>query len=226
MTAPTGEGEAAIKSRLVTRTPRPATRAAFVSAFDPAAFAAVASAVQSARAAVGAAGTAGAAGATAAATANALQGYREALRLERDNWLLLQEAGEVALMRARDLDLAEMLIGEALRINPWYAATAWNLRGDVDWLRGDLDAAQRCYDKAIAANPEDHRGYMNLHIVYRQRRAFGQAIQAAARALALDVAEGDAAKLRKAVDETVELLAEQRRRAATNRRQRRAGSPV
>jgi tetratricopeptide (TPR) repeat protein len=211
--APLGEGEASIKARLLSGQPLPETREAFLRAFDPRAFAALEEAVAAARQAV------------QAGQPEAVEAYRHALRLERDNWLLLQEAGEVALRRFKNLDLARMLLSEAVRINPCYATTAWNLLGDVCWYEDRLDEAEQAYLRASRANPEDHRAWMNLYDLHRRRGNLATAIEMAARAMALDV-EGRAADvIRPAIEETLGLLQRQRETAARLRRERKAGAP-
>ncbi len=212
-TAPEGEGESAIKTRLVAKAALDATRAAFRAQFDPAAFVALQQAVEAAR--------------KAARDPNAaMEGYRQALAMERDNWVLLAEAADYALRRARNLELARMLVTEALRINPWYGAPAWNCLGDVHWFDEKLDASQACFERATRANPEHFKGWFNLYLVHRRRGDLETALEMAAKALAVDRGGADAARLEAAVQDATALLAKQRELGRTWRKKRAAGSPV
>ncbi len=210
VSVPDGEGEASIKTRLVARQPLPKTRAAFQKGFDPQAFSTLEQSVEAARHAV---------------DANAcVQAYRHALQMEPDNWLLLSEAGEVVLRRVRNGELAAVLLQESLRINPWYNAGAWNALGDLAWTVGDFAQAESCYLKAVAANPEWHKGYLNLAECAERNKDFARAVELAGQALARDVDAVDGATIRQILDRTEKSLHTQRQLAGNWRRQRQAGA--
>ena len=161
-----------IKTRLLGRATPASVAAVFASAFAVEAFANLERVVANAR------------GLTTAAAV--MDGYREALRLEPENWALLGEAAEAALRGQRSLDLAEVLIREALRINPWSSAAAWNVLGDVLFLRGDVHSAEGAYRRATVVNQEHARGWFNLYLCARQRADHALAVEMAARALTMD----------------------------------------
>ncbi|MEY3011522.1 MAG: hypothetical protein RIT45_257 [Pseudomonadota bacterium] len=208
--APEGEGAAAIKTRLVSRGAPESVFDAFQRAFATADVDALEAQIAEARSA----GTVGA----------AIEGYRVALRTEPGNWALLGEAAEVALRNGRNLDLAEVLIREALRINPWSSAPAWNTLGDVLWFRDDLEGAEAAFTQATAVNPEHPRGWFNLYLCARQRRQLGRAVEMAARALAVDAGGEESTRLVAALRDAIDQLAQQRSLAAQLRRGRQAGS--
>lgn len=213
VTCPDGEGDAAIKTRLLSRADIPATREAFADQFDPAAFQRLQSAVEAARAA-------------AADPTVAMDGYRVALSLERDNWVLLAEAADFALRRARNVELSQMLVSEALRINPWYGEKAWNCLGDIYWFSNQLDASEEAFERATKANPETHMGWYNLYLVARQRGDLEKAVEMAAKALAMDRSGAATSRLEPALAEATRLLHAQRSVARDWRKKRNAGSPV
>lgn len=209
---PPAEGEAAIKNRLVQRSDLPGTRAAFEKQFDPRAFDALEQAVANARQATAKGG-------------QAMEAYRAALQLERDNWVLLGEAGEIALRRDRHVELAHMLLTEALRINPWYATTTWNNLGDLFWSVQDVPRARHAYEQAVKANPEYYRGYLNLADVFRHIGDHAKAVEMAAAAIARDVDGTDSDRAKVALDDAMKRLQIQRELATKFRRERQAGTP-
>ena len=213
VTRPDGEGDAAIKTRLLSRAAIKATRLAFANQFDPAAFQRLQAAVDAARAA-------------AADPAAAMDGYRVALALERDNWALLTEAADFALRHARNVELSQMLVAEALRINPWYGEKAWNCLGDIYWFTNQLDASEEAFERATKANPETHMGWYNLYLVARQRGDLEKAVEMAAKALAMDRSGAASSRLEPALTEATSLLHAQRTVARDWRKKRNAGSPV
>lgn len=212
-TWPEGELEAALKTRLVSRGAIPATRSTFVQQFDPASFNALQRAVVAARAA-------------AAEPEKAMDGYRQALAMERDNWALLAEAADFALRRLRNLQLAQVLVSEALRINPWYAARAWNCLGDIYWYSNQIDASEEAFRRATQANPEAHTGWYNLYLVARHRGDLEQAIEMAAKAVAMDRNGLASVRLEAALADATKLLKAQREAARGWRKARVGGTLV
>ncbi len=207
---PAGDERAMIKTRLLGRaTPEPVA-AAFAQAFSVASFAELERVIGNARAST-----------TAAAV---MEGYREALRLEPENWALLGEAAEAALRGQRSLDLAEVLIREALRINPWSSAAAWNVFGDVLSFRGDLTSAEAAYRRATTVNPEHARGWFNLYLCARQRADHALAVEMAAKALATDRDGSESERFGAALRDAIGRLQEQQALAGRLRRERAAGS--
>ncbi len=212
VSVPPGEGEASIKTRLVSKAELPATRTAFALHFDQRAFERLEALMARARELV------------AKDPAGALEAYRHALLIERDNWLLLGEAGDVALRRNREMGLAQTLLTEALRINPWYAAGTWNSLGDLYWAANEFGAARQSYQRAVQANPEHWQGYLNLSDCCLREGDWAGAVEHAAQALARDVEGEQAERAQKLLVLAAERLGQQRQRAQVLRKARQAGT--
>ena len=213
VSVPPGEGESSIKTRLVAKAPLPRTRAAFALQFDPRAFETLEGVVQEARKQLGEQG------------GQPLELYRKALHMERDNWMLLGEAGEMAFRRDRQADLSHMLLTEALRINPWYAASTWNALGDLFWVKQEFAQARASYTEATNANPEHFRGYLNIADCCLRDGDWAGAVEHAAKALARDVDGSESARALEVVQQAAKRLGEMRERAARYRKERQAGTP-
>ena len=213
VTGADGEGEAAIKTRLVARAAMPKTRAVFRERFDPKDFDELTATIQRAHGLLEKPG-------------EAMEAYRLALAMERDNWALLAEAAEVALRYGRNLEMAHMLVNEVLRINPWYCAAAWNVLGDICWFAEDIDRSEAAYNKAVECNPEHYRGYFNLYTIHRQRCRYDKAVEMAAMALAMDRNGVESERTMAALDDASRLLRQQRKLAIEWRKARHAGSPL
>ena len=211
VSVPADEGEPVIKNRLVARAELPATREAFLARFDSADFRSLTERINAARDGN-------------KTVEQVMDEYRAALQIERDNWALLTEAGEIALRRFRQIPFAAMFVRESLRINPWYNPVAWNVLGDTRWFSGDFDGAQHAYERAVRNNPEHWRGWFNLYLLHRERRDYERALENASRALAMDMGGDERARLRAAVEDAARLLAEQRETAQKLRLARQAGS--
>lgn len=212
VTQPMAEGEASIKTRMVARAALPQTRAAFELHFDIRAFDGLETAIANARILVN------------NRDPKALDAYRAALQVERDNWSLLHEAGEVALRNLGLQDIGRMFLQECLRINPWYCASAWATLGDLLWTLGDIENARDAYTKCIAANPEHPRGYLAKGALLLEQSQWADAVELAGQALARDL-EGYSRE--QALDLHTKALArwdEQRQRSAALRAQRVAGT--
>ncbi len=212
VTVPMAEGEASIKTRLLAVTALPQTRAAFELHFDVRAFDGLEQAVAHARALV------------QARDPKALDGYRSALQVERDNWSLLHEAGEVALRNLGLQDVGRMFLNECLRINPWYHAPAWATLGDLLWSTGDYDGARDAYRRCIAANPEHPRGYLSQGALAAEQARWADAVELAGQALARDLEGGSRDQALELHSKSLLRLDQQRQRTAELRAQRVAGT--
>lgn len=210
-TAPPNEGEAAIKTRLVSRAALPYTRGTFEERFDPEVFERLNRLIAAAREALD-------------RPDEVTELYRRALQVERANWMLLAEAGEIAFKRANERELARTLLLESLRINPWYSTHAWNCFGEVLWVEGRYDEARIAFERAVHANPEHFRGYLNLSMTYRREGSWARAVEMAAMAIARDVDGAEVVRSKAVLDEAVSALRTQRDLAARWRRERAAGS--
>ncbi|MFZ4580410.1 MAG: tetratricopeptide repeat protein [Myxococcota bacterium] len=210
VSVPPEEGEAAIKTRLVSRAPLPETRRAFAERFSAESMAQLEQKVTRARQ-------------LRDRPQEALEAYRQALLVEKHNWLLLAEAGAVALRRARQVDLAQTLLTESLRIHPWNAEV-WNDLGDLHWTLGRFAQAAEAYRRAVTCHPEDARGWLNLAGVAKREGDWAEVLVCTAKALAHD-ATGDVAD--QGLTQLMGAAAELRKRRAQMaawRQSRRAGT--
>ena len=213
VSVPPAEGEASIKTRLISRAELPRTRASFALQFDPRSFDNLETVMQQAR------------GQVSAADGQPMDHYRKALQLERDNWMLLGEAGDIAFRRDRNLELGHLLLSEALRINPWYSASTWNSLGDLFWVKGEFVQARGAYEEATKNNPEHFRAYLNLADCCLREGDWAGAVENAAKALAKDSEGTESQRALEVVQEASKRLGEYRERAARYRKERQAGSP-
>ena len=169
---PAKEVLAPVQTRLVSHSPLPRTRTALALHFDPRAFEAQERLVAEARALAN------------AGDQRALDGYRAALQVERDDWRVLAEAGEVALRNLGSPESARMFLSEALRINPWYDAPAWLAWADLNWGLGQRSAAREAIERAVAASPGHARPHAAQAALAVQERRWPLALEAVGKALA------------------------------------------
>ncbi len=169
---PPNEVRAPVQTRLVSHSPLPRTRTALALHFDPRAFEAQERLLGEARALAN------------AGDARALDAYRAALQVEREDWRLLAEAGEVALRNLGNLEAARMFLSEALRINPWYDAAAWLAWADLQWALGQRLGAREAVERAVLASPSLARPYAAQAALAVQERRWPQALEAVGKALA------------------------------------------
>ena len=210
-TAPPGEGEAAIKTRLVSRAALPYTRGTFEERFDPEVFDTLNRLIAVAREATD-------------RPDEVTELYRRALQIEQANWMLLAEAGEIAFKLANERELARTLLLESLRINPWYSTHSWNCFGEILWVEGLYDEARVAFERAVHANPEHFRGYLNLSMTYRREGSWARAVEMAAMAIARDVDGAEVVRSKAVLDEAISALRGQRELAERWKKERAAGS--
>lgn len=190
---PAKEVLAPVQTRLVSHSPLPRTRTALALHFDPRAFEAQERLVSEARALAN------------AGDQRALDGYRAALQVERDDWRVLAEAGEVALRNLGSPEAARMFLSEALRINPWYDAPAWLAWADLNWAMGQRSAAREAIERAVAASPGHARPHAAQAALAVQERRWAVALEAVGKALAR---ERDAAARAKLLELQQQALAQ------------------
>lgn len=170
--APAHDGPRAQASRLLLRREDPAVEQAFAVALDGDALAAVEARVAGAR--------------NQTDPNAAIEAYRAALAEEPDNWVLLLEAGKVALERGRNARLAALLAREGLRINAVTAADLWRLLGDALWALGDRASAYAAYQAALEIRPADPHAHYGAAFVDGERGRFESAMRHIGEALAAD----------------------------------------
>ena len=112
--------------------------------------------------------------------------YREALKGQPYNWVLLNEVAMFLIFSLRDVKAGVNLARMALARNPACSAELWNTLGDGLFEWGRTAEAQSAYRKALAVNESDVRARYNLAWVYQRERDFPAALQVIAEALTLD----------------------------------------
>ncbi len=112
--------------------------------------------------------------------------YREALRAQPYNWVLLNEVAMFLIFSLRDVKAGAEMAKAALRLNPACSADLWCTLGDALYEWGRTAEAHSAYCKALAVNASDVRARYNLAWVYQRERDFPAALAIIAEALALD----------------------------------------
>src|SRR5207253_531158 len=83
--------------------------------------------------------------------------YKDALKLQPRNWVLMNEVASFWTFQMRDpkaaLDLAKL----ALTLNPTCSAELWNTLGDALYEFGRMGEAHSAYTRAMAVNDSDVR---------------------------------------------------------------------
>jgi tetratricopeptide (TPR) repeat protein len=112
--------------------------------------------------------------------------YKEALKLQPRNWVLMNEFSMFWTYQMRDpkagLDLAKL----ALSLNPTCSAELWNTLGDALYELGRNGEACAAYLRATAVNDSDVRSRYNLAWVFTRAKRYPDALKYIAEALALD----------------------------------------
>jgi tetratricopeptide (TPR) repeat protein len=116
----------------------------------------------------------------------AADAYREALRDQPYNWVLLNEVAMFLIFSLREVKAGVDLARVALSLNPACSAELWNTLGDglFEWDR--TAEAQSAYRKALRVNESDVRARYNLAWVYQREKDFTAALAVIAEGLALD----------------------------------------
>jgi tetratricopeptide (TPR) repeat protein len=112
--------------------------------------------------------------------------YREALKQQPYNWVLLNEVSMFLTFSLRDVKAAVELAKVALGLNPSCSAELWDTLGDGLFEWGRTAEARSAYEKALAVNEADVRARSNLAWVHQRHRDWEAALTVIAEALALD----------------------------------------
>lgn len=168
-TAPDGDGDQLLKTRLLSAGAIPQTRAAFRSAYAPQDTQALRAAVDAAR---------------HAPKASVAAAYEAAIALEPGNWALLTEAADAIYSRLQDPAAAYELLRRSLAINEPYQATAWDLLGEMFVDAAQWDQARAALQKAEKINPEHARVYAAQARLHSALGEVEAAVAAAARGVA------------------------------------------
>jgi tetratricopeptide (TPR) repeat protein len=112
--------------------------------------------------------------------------YREALKAQPANWVLLNEVSMFLTFSLRDVKAGAELARAALRLNPTCSAELWSTLGDALFEWGRTAEAESAYRKALQVNETDVRARYNLAWVYQRQRDWPAALAVIAEGLALD----------------------------------------
>ncbi len=112
--------------------------------------------------------------------------YREALKLQPANWVLINEISTFLTFSLRDPKAAIDLAKVALELNPTCSTELWNTLGDALYEFGRTAEACSAYLKALAVNSADVRSRYNLAWVHARQKDYPAALAMIAEALALD----------------------------------------
>lgn len=175
-TAPDGDDDRSIHSRLLSRVEMPGTREVFAGLFSAANQARGEEPVERARAHV-----------AAGRFNEALKAYNEALAISPRCWQLIGEAGEFVSLHLRDFASGLDLLRVAAGLNPWYSTWLWNALGDTLYCLERYEDAHEAYLQAARINPRDVRTNLNIAYTYLYFNQHRDALEAIGRGLADDV---------------------------------------
>jgi tetratricopeptide (TPR) repeat protein len=112
--------------------------------------------------------------------------YREALKQQPYNWVLLNEVSMFLTFSLRDVKAGVELARVALGLNPSCSAELWNTLGDGLFEWGRTAEARSAYEQALRVNEADVRARYNLAWVHQRHRDWEAALAVLAEGLALD----------------------------------------
>jgi tetratricopeptide (TPR) repeat protein len=112
--------------------------------------------------------------------------YREAIRRQPRNWVLLTEVSSFLTYRMREpkagVDLAKL----ALALNPTCSSRVWDALGDGLFDCGRFREARAAYERAVRLNESDLRARYRLACAHQALSDYEKALTVLAEALALD----------------------------------------
>ena len=112
--------------------------------------------------------------------------YRDALKVQPRNWVLLAEVSQFLTFSMRDPKGGADMAKVALGINPTCSAELWNALGDALYEFGRTAEARSVYEKALSVNAADVRARYNLAWVHTREKDYPAALLRIAEAFALD----------------------------------------
>lgn len=145
----------------------------------------------------------------------ALESYQKALQLNPYDWAVIAEIADFLIMQVEDFEAGTSLAKQALKINPWYSAWAWNVLGDGFYCLDKLPEAHRAYLRAEGIYGKDPRTQLNLAYSYLRRQEYSKALQAIAIGLANDVEGEFRLKLLEKQQQVLASISEQYQRKQT-----------
>jgi tetratricopeptide (TPR) repeat protein len=116
----------------------------------------------------------------------AADSYRQAMKEQPGNWVLLNEVSMFLTFTMRDPKAGADMAKTALALNPTCSAELWNTLGDAHYAYGQFAEARSAYLKAMQVNSTDVRARFNLMWVYMHEKNFPAGLDMFAQAMALD----------------------------------------
>jgi tetratricopeptide (TPR) repeat protein len=114
-----------------------------------------------------------------------LEAYREALRRQPRNWVLLGEIAKFLTLKIHDYAAGSELSRAALALNP-ISPDIWNTFGDSLFYLGHADEAHQSFLRALELNPHDVRACYNLIYTFARSGDFAHALRMVAEGLLYD----------------------------------------
>jgi tetratricopeptide (TPR) repeat protein len=177
ISAPPGDAENSLHTRVLAAEPIPQTRSAVASELGLEAYTQIAASLSQARYY-----------AAAGDTFRAREAYLSLIDKNGGNWPLLAEAAEYLVSQPKGAGLALRLVQRALRSNPKLSPWLWNILGDALYSLGHFEHAHAAYGEALEIDRFDPRTNLNLAFSYQKRRQPAEALQAIASGFAGDAA--------------------------------------
>ena len=112
--------------------------------------------------------------------------YREALRRESKNWILLEEVSQFLTFTLKEPVAGLEMARAGLALNPTCSAELWNSVGDSLFLLGRVEEARDAFLRALVVNPNDVRARYNLTCVHAYRKDAASALGTIAQGLSID----------------------------------------
>lgn len=110
-----------------------------------------------------------------------------AVQVRPRNWHALERVASFLLRTDQDPEAALVAAAAGLELHPLHPGL-WNLRGDAHYERREWPEAEAAFRRAIAIDPRDIRGRINLSYVLADRHRYPEALAVLGEALGLDTA--------------------------------------
>jgi tetratricopeptide (TPR) repeat protein len=122
----------------------------------------------------------------------AIADYDEAIRLDPQSAVFYIDRGTVWGSK-REFARALADFDQAIKLDPnnvkGAGATAWNLKGRVQFTQGDVDGAIAAYDEAVRLNPKFAFAHQNRGDAFKEKGEYARAIESYDRAIDLQARE-------------------------------------